>query len=231
MKVVMGNIIITPYSDVEAKEEWLWRYRIPHKNVVFLYGHSKSAVDALVAEIAASISTGRSFAADGMRRDAEKVIYQDFKEGQIGPAKASLDRQKADCSNIAYVHLDCKKVMECIQKLEKGIAEFQPSLVILKNISKSMEKQEDVYDPLKMAPISRQLMLYANRYNCSVLIAEGKPGICYEDTYLALTVKSVMRIQKNQQGCFALTQTRNELKQKCEVVKFKMDAQKTLCWV
>lgn len=138
----MENIIIAPYSDVEAKEEWLWRYRIPHKNITFLYGHSKSAVDALVAEIAACISTGRSLAADGMKRDAEKVIYQDFKEGQIGTAKASLDRQKADCSNIAYMHLDCKNVMECIQKLEKGIAEFQPDLVMLKNISKCIQKLE-----------------------------------------------------------------------------------------
>lgn len=231
VKVVMENIIITPYSDVEAKEEWLWRYRIPHKNVTFLYGHSRSAVDALVAEIAASISTGRSFAADGMRRNAAKVIYQDFKEGQIGTAKASLDRQKADCANIAYMHLDCKNVMECIQKLEKGIAEFQPALVILKNISECMEKQKDAYDPLKMAPILRQLMLYANRYNCSVLIAEGKPGICYEDTYLALTVKSVMRIQKNQQGCFVLKQTRGKLEQKCDGIKFKVDAQGTLCWI
>ena len=231
MKVVMDNTIVTPYSDIEAKEEWLWKYRIPHKNVAFLYGYSKSAVDALVAEIAACISTGRSLAADGMKRDAEKVIYQDFKERQIGIVKASLERQKADCSNIAYMHLDCKNVMECIQKLEKGIAEFQPALVILNNISKCMEKQEDVYDPLKMALILHRLMLYAKRYNCSILVAENRPRICYEDTYFALTVKSVMQIQKSQQGCFVLTQTRDELKQKCEVVKFKMDAQKTLCWV
>ena len=231
VKVVMENTIVTLYSDIEAKEEWLWKYRIPHRNVAFLYGYSKSEVDALIAEIAACISTGRSFAADGMRRDAAKVIYQDFKEGQIGTAKASLDRQKADCSNIAYMHLDCKNVMECIQKLEKGIAEFQPTLVILKNISKCMEKHEDVYDPLKMAPILRQLMLYANRYNCSVVIAEGKPGICYEDTYPALTVKSVMRIQKNQQGCFLLKQTRGELEQKCDDIKFKVDAQGILCWI
>ena len=40
-----------------------------------------------------------------------------------------------------------------------------------------------------------------------------------------------MQIQKSQQGCFVLTQTRNELKQKCAAVKFKLDAQKTLCWV
>ena len=231
MKVVMDNTIVTPYSDIEAKEEWLWKYRIPHKNVAFLYGYSKSAVDALVAEIAACISTGRSLAADGMKRDAEKVIYQDFKERQIGIVKASLERQKADCSNIAYMYLDCKKGMECVQKLEKGIAEFQPALVILKNISECMEKQKDVYDPLKMAPILRQLMLYANRYNCSVLIAEGKPGICYKDTYLALTVKSVMRIQKSQQGYFVLTQTRDELKQRCDDIKFKVDLQKTLCWI
>lgn len=227
----MENTIVTPYSDIEVKEEWLWRCRIPYKNVTFLYGHSQSAVDALVTEIAACISTGRSFAADGMRRDAEKVIYQDFKEGQIGTAKASLDRQKADCSNIAYMHLDCKKVMDCIQKLEKGITEFQPALVILKNISECMEKQKDVYDPLKMALLSRRLMLYANKYNCSVLIAEGKSGIGYEDTYLALTVKSVMRIQKNQQGCFVLEQTRGELEQKCDGIKFKVDAQGTLCWI
>ena len=231
MKVVMDNTIVTPYSDIEAKEEWLWKYRIPHKNVAFLYGYSKSAVDALVAEIAACISTGRSLAADGMKRDAEKVIYQDFKERQIGIVKASLERQKADCSNIAYMHLDCKNVMECIQKLEKGIAEFQPALVILKNISKCMEKQEDVYDPLKMAPILHRLMLYAKRYNCSILVAENRPRICYEDTYFALTVKSVMLIQKSQQGYFVLTQTRDELKQRCDDIKFKVDLQKTLCWI
>lgn len=231
VKVVMENTIVTPYSDIEAKEEWLWRYRIPHKSVAFLYGHSKSAVDALIAEIAASISTGRSLAVDSMKRDAEKVIYQDFKEGQIGPAKASLDRQKADCSNIAYMHLDCKKVMECIQKLEKGMAEFQPALVILKNISKCVEKQEDVYDPLKMAPILHRMMLYAKRYNCSILVAENSPRICYEDTYFALTVKSVLQIQKSQQGYFVLTQTRDELKQRCDDIKFKVDLEKTLYWI
>ena len=231
MKVVMDNTIVTPYSDIEAKEEWLWKYRIPHKNVAFLYGYSKSAVDALVAEIAACISTGRSLAADGMKRDAEKVIYQDFKERQIGIVKASLERQKADCSNIAYMHLDCKNVMECIQKLEKGIAEFQPALVILKNISKCMEKQEDVYDPLKMALILHRLMLYAKRYNCSILVAENRQRICYEDTYFALTVKSVMQIQISQQGYFVLTPTRDELKQRCDDIKFKVDLQKTLCWI
>lgn len=230
MKVVMENTIVTPYGDIETKEEWLWKYRIPHKNVAFLYGYSKSVVDALIAEIAACISTGRLLVADSMKRDAEKVIYQDFKEKQIGTVKVSLERQKADCSNIAYMYLDCKKRMECVQKLEKGIAEFQPALVTLKNISECMEKQKDVYDPLKMAPILRQLMLCASRYNCSVLIAEGKPGICYEDTYLALTVKSVMRIQKNQQGCFVLKQTMSELEQKCDDIKFKVDAQGTLYW-
>ena len=94
-----------------------------------------------------------------------------------------------------------------------------------------MEKQKDLYDPLKMAPILHRLMLYATKYNCSILVAESKPRICYEDTYFALTVKSVMQIQKSQQGCFVLTQTRDELKQKCKAVKFKLDAQKTLCWV
>lgn len=48
--------------------------------------------------------------------------------------KASLERQKADCSNIAYVNFNCKKAMECIQELEKGIEEFQPSLIVLRNI-------------------------------------------------------------------------------------------------
>lgn len=196
-----------------------------------MYGSSEDAVEALIAEIIASVSMGRALAVDNMNRQAGRVIYQDFKDGQIGAVKASLERQKADCSNIAYVNFNCKKAMECIQELEKGIEEFQPSLVVLRNINKCMERQKDLYDPLKMAPILHRLMLYATRYNCSILLAESKPGICYEDTYFGLTVKSVMQIQKSQQGCFALTQTRDELKQKCEVVKFKMDAQKTLCWV
>ena len=231
MKVVMENTIVTPYSDIEAKEEWLWKYRIPHKNVAFLYGYSKSAVDALIAEIAACISAGRSLVADSMKRDAEKVVYQDFKEKQTGTVKASLERQKADCSNIAYMYLDCKKVMDCIQKLEKGIAEIQPALVILKNISECMENQNDIYDPLKMAPILHRLMLYAKKYNCSILVAEHRPRICYEDTYFALTVKSVMQIQKTQQGYFVLIQTRDGQKQRCDDIKFKVDLQKTLYWI
>jgi hypothetical protein len=230
-KFAMDNTIIIPYSDVESKKEWLWKYRLPHKNVAFLYGSSEDAVEALITEIIASVSMGRALAVDNMNRQAGRVIYQDFKDGQIDAVKASLERQKADCSNIAYVNFNCKKAMECIQELEKGIEEFQPSLVVLRNISQCMEKQKNLYDPLKMAPILHRLMLYATRYNCSILLAESKPRICYEDTYFALTVKSVMQVQKSQQGCFVLAQTRNALKQKCEVVKFKLDAQKTLCWV
>ena len=94
-----------------------------------------------------------------------------------------------------------------------------------------MEKQEDVYDPLKMAPFLRRLILCAKRYNCSILVAENSPRICYEDTYFALTVKSVMQIQKPQQGYFVLTQTRDELKQRCGDIKFKVDLQKTLYWI
>jgi len=37
-KFAMDNTIIIPYSDVESKKEWLWKYRLPHKNVAFLYG-------------------------------------------------------------------------------------------------------------------------------------------------------------------------------------------------
>lgn len=227
----MDNTIITTYSEVKSKEKWLWKYRIPHKSVAFLYESSEDAVEALIAEIIACVSMGRTLAVDNMSRQAGRVIYQNFKDGQIGAVKASLERQKADCSNIAYVNFNCKKATECIQELEKAVAEFQPSLVVLRNINKCIERQKDLYDPLKMAPILHRLMLYATKYNCSILLAESKPGICYEDTYFALTVKSVMQIQKSQQGCFVLTQTRNELKQKCEVVKFKLDAQKTLCWV
>lgn len=180
----MDNTIIIPYSDVESKKEWLWKYRLPHKNVAFLYGSSEDAVEALIAEIIASVSMGRALAVDNMNRQAGRVIYQDFKDGQIGAVKASLERQKADCSNIAYVNFNCKKATECIQELEKGIEEFQPSLVVLRNISQCMGRQKDLYDPLKMAPILHRLMLYATRYNCSILLAESKPRMCYEDTYL-----------------------------------------------
>ena len=227
----MENITVISYSDIEVREEWLWKYRIPHKNVTFLYGCSEKAFDALIAEIIACVSMGRALAVGGMSDRAGKVIYQDFKDGQIGAVKESLERQKADCSNIAYVNFNCKKAMECIQELENGIAEFQPRLVVLKNISMCTEKQKNLYDPLKMAPILHWLILYANRYDCSVLIAENNPGICYEDTYFALTVKSVIQIQKNQQGYFVLKQTRDELERKCGDIKFKVDAQGTLCWI
>ena len=94
-----------------------------------------------------------------------------------------------------------------------------------------MEKQKDAYDPLKMAPILHRLVLYAKRYNCSILVAENRSRICYEDTYFALTIKSVMQIQKSQQGYLVLTQTRDELKQRCDDIKFKVDVQGLLYWV
>ena len=96
-KFAMDNTIIIPYSDVESKKEWLWKYRMPHKNVAFLYGSSEDAVEALIAEIIACVSMGRALAVDNMSRQAGRVIYQNFKDGQIGAVKASLERQKADC--------------------------------------------------------------------------------------------------------------------------------------
>ena len=69
-KFAMDNTIIIPYSDVESKKEWLWKYRLPHKNVAFLYGSSEDAVEALIAEIIASVSMGRALAVDNMSRQA-----------------------------------------------------------------------------------------------------------------------------------------------------------------
>ena len=66
----MDNTIIIPYSDVESKKEWLWKYRLPHKNVAFLYGSSEDAVEALIAEIIACVSMGRALAVDNMSRQA-----------------------------------------------------------------------------------------------------------------------------------------------------------------
>lgn len=52
-------------------------YRLPHKNVAFLYGSSEDAVEALITEIIASVSMGRALAVDNMNRQAGRVIYQD----------------------------------------------------------------------------------------------------------------------------------------------------------
>ena len=229
------------YSNVVATNvEWLWYPYIPFGKITVLQGDPGEGKSTLMMNIIGAVTQGGALPGRSVSEPIN-VIYQCSEDDAADTIKPRLVAAGADCDRVAFINEDsfCSAMALDDEKFRLAVKSFKARLLVIDPFQAYLG-EADISNATSIRRIIRRLSLWANNYNCAVvLIGHLNKNQGSKDLYRGLgsidviaAARSVIQIERSEddESVRVLKQIKNSLSAKARDRFFSIDGNSQIHW-